>query len=285
MKVAGVDRTKAAAPAGDTLGLEPVPGGGPYGPGAPDSRDEIASEGRTPRAAASRGGSGEHGGRRDGRRNGKRVAAVLAGAAVVVGGGAVAALALTGGSGGDEVTVKPTKPLADAAPTIDPKVLEEQRRKLALERASRETREYDGKGVALRPKGKPLPTKTPEKKDDEGGSGGGGGGAPVGDPVPAGEAQKIAKQLMPSFGFTGDGQFGCLVKLWDKESGWNVHADNPSSEAYGIPQANPGSKMASAGPDWRNNATTQIKWGLGYIKSRYDTPCGAWQHSQSAGWY
>jgi hypothetical protein len=64
-----------------------------------------------------------------------------------------------------------------------------------------------------------------------------------------------------------------------------VHADNPNSSAYGIPQALPGSKMASAGPDWANNPITQIRWGLGYIADRYGSPCGAWGHSQSHGWY
>jgi hypothetical protein len=63
-----------------------------------------------------------------------------------------------------------------------------------------------------------------------------------------------------------------------------VHAANPSG-AYGIPQALPGAKMASAGPDWQNSAHTQINWGLGYIASRYGTPCGAWAHSQATNWY
>ncbi len=63
------------------------------------------------------------------------------------------------------------------------------------------------------------------------------------------------------------------------------HPRGQPSGAYGIPQALPGSKMSSAGPDWRNNATTQIKWGLGYIKDRYKTPCGGWSHFQSVGWY
>ena len=106
-------------------------------------------------------------------------------------------------------------------------------------------------------------------------------------PAPAvkpGSAQDIARGLLPSFGF-GDDQFGCLVNLWNRESHWNVHAQNRTSGAYGIPQALPGSKMASAGPDWKNNATTQIKWGLGYIKGRYGTPCGAWSHFQRTGWY
>jgi resuscitation-promoting factor RpfB len=105
-----------------------------------------------------------------------------------------------------------------------------------------------------------------------------------GSPVPVGEAQQIAKQLVTARGWDGT-QFGCLVDLWERESHWNVHAGNPVTGAYGIPQALPGSKMATAGPDWQNNATTQIKWGLGYIASRYGTPCSAWAHSQSTGWY
>ena len=109
-------------------------------------------------------------------------------------------------------------------------------------------------------------------------------GSTCGSPVPAGEAQQIAKQLVTARGWDGT-QFGCLVDLWNRESHWNVHAGNPVTGAYGIPQALPGSKMATAGPDWQNNATTQIKWGLGYIASRYGTPCNAWAHSQSTGWY
>jgi hypothetical protein len=80
-------------------------------------------------------------------------------------------------------------------------------------------------------------------------------------------------------------QFPCLDKLWKKESGWNHRASNPSSGAYGVPQALPGSKMGSVASDWRTNPATQIKWGLGYIKGRYKTPCNAWSHSQNTGWY
>ncbi|WP_250646170.1 phospholipase [Microbacterium tenebrionis] len=82
----------------------------------------------------------------------------------------------------------------------------------------------------------------------------------------------------------GAEQFSCLNSLWTKESGWNYQAYNPSG-ATGIPQALPGSKMASAGSDWQTNATTQIRWGLGYIKSVYGTPCAAWGHSQAVNWY
>jgi hypothetical protein len=99
-----------------------------------------------------------------------------------------------------------------------------------------------------------------------------------------GDPRTVAKALLPQFGF-GEDQFGCLDSIYSQESGWNTHADNPSSSAYGIPQALPGSKMASAGPNWQNDAATQIRWGLGYIKSRYGSPCSAWGFKQSHGWY
>ncbi|WP_353813872.1 hypothetical protein [Agromyces sp. SYSU T00266] len=107
---------------------------------------------------------------------------------------------------------------------------------------------------------------------------------PSGPANPSG-AQATARDLMASMYGWGDDQFGCLVDLWNKESGWNVYAQNPSSGAYGIPQALPGDKMATAGADWATNAATQITWGLGYIAGRYGTPCGAWSHSVSVGWY
>ncbi len=100
----------------------------------------------------------------------------------------------------------------------------------------------------------------------------------------AAEAQAIARGMVSARGW-GDDQFSCLVSLWNKESGWNYLAYNRSSGATGIPQALPGSKMASAGADWQTNPATQITWGLGYISGRYGTPCGAWSHSQSTGWY
>ena len=102
-------------------------------------------------------------------------------------------------------------------------------------------------------------------------------------PQPSGNPQQIASAMLGSFGWSSS-EFGCLVSLWNLESGWNVYASNPSG-AYGIPQALPGSKMASAGPDWQSNAATQIRWGLGYIKSLYGSPCGAWSHEQASGWY
>lgn len=99
-----------------------------------------------------------------------------------------------------------------------------------------------------------------------------------------GSPKAIARSMMHRHGW-GHGEFACLDRLWMRESGWRVHALNKSSGAYGIPQALPATKMASAGPDWRDNAATQITWGLRYIKSRYGSPCRAWAHEVSAGWY
>ncbi len=98
------------------------------------------------------------------------------------------------------------------------------------------------------------------------------------------DPRTIAKTLLAQQGFGAD-QFSCLDSIYSQESGWNVHAANPSSSAYGIPQALPGSKMATAGPNWENDAATQIKWGIGYIKGRYGSPCSAWGFKQSNGWY
>ncbi len=94
-----------------------------------------------------------------------------------------------------------------------------------------------------------------------------------------------ARVLMADRGWGSEGEFGCLDSLWTKESGWNYAADNPTSDAYGIPQSLPGSKMASVGADWATNPVTQITWGLNYIASRYGTPCAAWGHSQAMNWY
>ncbi|WP_308433069.1 lytic transglycosylase domain-containing protein [Pseudolysinimonas yzui] len=105
----------------------------------------------------------------------------------------------------------------------------------------------------------------------------------VGVPDP-GTAQAIAYDMVLARGWD-QSEFECLVALWNRESHWNVYAHNPSSGAYGIPQALPGDKMATAGADWQTNPVTQITWGLGYIAGRYGTPCGAWEHSERKGWY
>jgi hypothetical protein len=102
-------------------------------------------------------------------------------------------------------------------------------------------------------------------------------------PAASGSPQQIAEAMLASFGWSS-GQFSCLDPLWAHESGWSVTAANPDG-AYGIPQALPGSKMASAGPDWQTNAATQIRWGLEYIQGTYGSPCAAWDHEQATGWY
>lgn len=146
--------------------------------------------------------------------------------------------------------------------------------------AAAEPRSLDRGGYSVyvkpKPKPKPVVAETTESSSS-------GWAPPFVTPDP-GSAQAIAYDMVRARGW-GDAEFSCLVALWNKESGWRVNAYNGSSGAYGIPQALPGNKMASAGADWETNPATQIAWGLGYIGGRYGTPCGAWSHSQSVGWY
>jgi len=99
----------------------------------------------------------------------------------------------------------------------------------------------------------------------------------------SGSPEQMAEAMLGSFGWSSS-QFACLDPLWAEESRWSVTAENPSG-AYGIPQALPGAKMASAGSHWQTDAATQIKWGLEYIKGTYGSPCAAWAHEQATGWY
>ena len=137
---------------------------------------------------------------------------------------------------------------------------------------------------AVSVKEKPKPVIKPPTPSSTSSSSGGGGGAPAAGTPNPGSAQAIGYKMVHDRGWGVD-QYNCLVSLWNRESGWNVYSYNANSGAYGIPQALPGSKMASVGPDWQTNPATQITWGLGYITGRYGTPCGAWNHSQSTGWY
>ena len=98
------------------------------------------------------------------------------------------------------------------------------------------------------------------------------------------DPRDIARAMLPQFGFSAD-QFACLDQLYNGESAWRVDADNPTSSAYGIPQALPGEKMASAGADWATNPETQIRWGLGYIRDSYGSPCSANAFKLGHGWY
>lgn len=144
--------------------------------------------------------------------------------------------------------------------------------------------------VTEAPKPTPTPTPTPTStpaatgsSSDESTEKSGGYAPPAAAPDP-GSAQAIAAQMVADRGWPGT-EYDCLYSLWARESGWRYNAYNASSGAYGIPQSLPGSKMASAGADWETNPATQIIWGLGYITGRYSTPCGAWAHSEDAGWY
>ncbi|MFJ9818165.1 transglycosylase SLT domain-containing protein [Streptomyces sp. NPDC101151] len=99
-------------------------------------------------------------------------------------------------------------------------------------------------------------------------------------PAAASSAQAIAHKMIPDAA-----QFNAFSKIVEHESGWNPSATNGSSGAYGLVQALPGSKMASAGSDWKTNPATQIKWGLDYMNSRYGSPAQAWSFWQANGWY
>ena len=99
------------------------------------------------------------------------------------------------------------------------------------------------------------------------------------------DPRDIARQILKNKYGYGEGDFDCFNNIIIRESMWDIDATNPSSGAYGIPQALPGSKMASAGSDWRTNPATQIIWAIGYIKDRYGSPCAAWSFKRANGWY
>lgn len=100
-----------------------------------------------------------------------------------------------------------------------------------------------------------------------------------------GSPREIARQMAAQDYSWGDQQFQCYDNIIMRESEWVTTATNPSSGAYGIPQALPASKLATAGSDWRTNPVTQIRWGLDYVKGRYGTPCAAWSFKSANGWY
>ncbi|CAL9298855.1 transglycosylase SLT domain-containing protein [Streptomyces olindensis] len=102
---------------------------------------------------------------------------------------------------------------------------------------------------------------------------------PVATSYTIAQIQAMARQMVPA------GQFQCFSNIVDHESDWNYKAVNPSSGAYGMFQALPGSKMSSVGADWRTNPATQIKWGLNYMNERYGSPCDAWSFWQANNWY
>jgi uncharacterized protein YabE (DUF348 family) len=167
--------------------------------------------------------------------------------------------------------------LVERVTTVDGK--EESRTKVSEET----TKEPKAKVVLEGTKERPAPRPETASRSESRSSGSSSSSSSSGPSV-SGSPRAIGQQLAAARGWTGS-QWTCLENLFEKESGWNPTADNPSSSAYGIPQALPGSKMASAGSDWRTNPATQITWGLDYIAGRYGTPCAAWSHSQSVNWY
>ncbi|HET7327890.1 MAG TPA: lytic transglycosylase domain-containing protein [Nocardioidaceae bacterium] len=112
----------------------------------------------------------------------------------------------------------------------------------------------------------------------------GGGGVSSAAELPPTDPREIALSLLPRYGWDAS-QFGCLDELWVGESNWEVDATNPSSGAYGIPQALPAEKMAAFGADWRTNPATQIRWGLWYIEQSYGSPCSANEFKHANNWY
>ncbi len=89
----------------------------------------------------------------------------------------------------------------------------------------------------------------------------------------------LAKSMVPA------SQWAAFDHIISHESSWNHRAVNAASGAYGLCQALPGSKMASAGSDWRTNPATQIKWALTYMNDRYGSPNAAWNFWQTHHWY
>jgi hypothetical protein len=114
--------------------------------------------------------------------------------------------------------------------------------------------------------------------------GAGSAGGALGHASPQ-QAQAWAQQNLMGYGWGNAGEYNSLISLWNQESNWRWNALNPSSGAYGIPQSLPASKMGSAGSDWHDNAATQMKWGLGYIKNRYGSPSAAMRHERAFNWY
>lgn len=100
------------------------------------------------------------------------------------------------------------------------------------------------------------------------------------------EVQAYAHDLVLSYGWS-EYDFECLVKLWNRESSWNLNAVNKRSGACGIPQSKPCSKMAKFGRDYRTNWKVQVNWGLDYIKDRYGTPSEAYRKflGRKPHWY
>ncbi|RLU80863.1 transglycosylase domain-containing protein [Streptomyces griseocarneus] len=169
---------------------------------------------------------------------------------------------------------------SDAADTVAKKDAEEAARKQAAEDA---TAKKEAADAAAKKEAEEKAAKEAKERDDASGitsrSASRDGDFPVKGSYSVAEIQAIARQIVPA------DQFQCFSNIVNNESGWDYTASNPSSGAYGLVQSLPGSKMASAGADWRTNPATQIKWGLSYMNESYHSPCGAWSFWQANQWY
>jgi len=259
---------------------------------ARSATSESATESPSP-AAGSRGAAGRAaGGSRSSRRKRgffRRTGIILpafAVAIVLVGVVTVAAYVTnSSGSGASGLAVAIDSLPQSGSVTL----LEQERQNLIVMNAAAKTLSVAAKPAMVNPSAvmasQQASSGTSSGSSSSSSSSSGGGVTTVSAPPPnPGTAQSIGYAMLPQFGFSQKTQWGCLLNLWNRESGWVYDAENASG-AYGIPQALPGSKMASAGSDWATNPATQIKWGLGYITQIYGTPCGAWNFELANGYY
>jgi hypothetical protein len=187
-----------------------------------------------------------------------------------------AAAYLVGGSSGSNGSAGAVAAMAAVPSSRTVLLLEQQRQQLiALTAASRTLSLVGQPRLASR--------QQPSQQAAPGSPGSVAAGPPAAPPNP-GTAQSIAYHMLSQFGWNPQTYFSCLNNIWTRESGWLWNAQNASG-AYGIPQALPASKMATAGPDWQTNPATQIKWGLTYIQSTYGDPCSAWGFWQGHSYY
>ncbi|MET9604673.1 transglycosylase SLT domain-containing protein [Streptomyces sp. NPDC006512] len=175
--------------------------------------------------------------------------------------------------------------IAHAADADAKRSTEEAARLQAAEDAKSKKAEAEKADKAKKDKEKAdLEAKAKAERDEEGETASRSASRDAGDfPVQGSytvaQVKAMAQQMVPA------GQFQCFSNIINHESTWNYKAVNASSGAYGLVQALPGTKMASAGADWRTNPATQIKWGLNYMNERYGSPCGAWSFWQANNWY
>jgi len=185
---------------------------------------------------------------------------------------AVTGASVTGGvfaSGSDDLTpaaadatstTAPATPAPAAGTTPDAEALEQRKDRQVVSRSSRRTDATKATTLAMS----------------------GGSAVTRSEKLSEGDPRDIARALLPVYGFSSD-EFSCLDSLYVSESGWRVDADNPTSSAYGIPQAL--TQLHELPADYMTSAESQIRWGLEYIQDTYGTPCSAWSFKQGNGWY